>query len=101
MKKVKHKNWLEDGSERFGTDFSNWRFVCPNCKEVYTFKDLKEYTDSETASKYLGFSCIGRLTENRGCDWTLGGLFKIHSKEVIFDDGKVSPVMLFEGETTE
>lgn len=45
--------------------------------------------EREEASQYIGFSCIGRFNNKRtGCDWTLGGLFRIHELEVITDDGE-------------
>lgn len=58
----------------------------------------------------IGFACEGRLTDagpypaasdksrkaqarrnKRGCDWTLGGLFKLHELEVETPDGEVHP----------
>ena len=68
-------------------------FRCPRCGTLQSANDLiaagagKTFKDVEG---YLGFSCIGRFDKNRGCDWTLGGLFSIHEIEVI-KDGKKHP----------
>jgi len=53
----------------------------------------------EKALGYLGFSCIGRFDEKRGCDWTLGGFFQMHTS-IIKDVEHERPVFDFyeEGE---
>ena len=75
---------------------------CPMCHTVQSASDLiavgagGSFDDVE---KYLGFSCVGRWSDspasmpedktlNRGCDWTLDGLFKLHEFEVVDEDGK-------------
>lgn len=69
-------------------------FQCPRCKTVQSARDLinagagKDFDDVE---KYLAFSCVGRWDKDKGCDWTLGGLFRIHELEVITPDGKKHP----------
>ena len=63
--------------------------------------------------KVLGFSCVGRyLTAQEpkrgqtkdswpvkmkggGCDWTLGGLFKLHNIVVINSKGEPTPMFEF------
>jgi hypothetical protein len=56
----------------------------------------------ERAESYIGFSCEGRLTgagpatadhtpgrgQDRGCDWTLGGIFRLHRLEIIGENGE-------------
>jgi len=72
-------------------------FVCPMCKTEQCAKDLinagagKDFGEVE---KYLGFSCVGRWDENKGCDWTLGGLLQIHELEVVTPDGETHPRFL-------
>jgi hypothetical protein len=78
-------------------------FVCPMCKTVQSIASLARWLgDShERAEKYVGFSCIGRLTDagpykngtppGKGCDWTLGGLLTIHRLVVRTEDGKEHP----------
>lgn len=77
-----------------GVSIEQVTFQCPKCKTLQSANDLiaagagKNLNEVE---KYLGFSCIGRFSKNKGCDWTLGGLFKIHELEVITEDGKRHP----------
>lgn len=78
--------------------------ICPVCGTVQSPADLiaagagASFEEVETK---FGFSCIGRFTQagpwrkdeppGRGCDWTLGGLFRLHKLEVIGPDGKAHP----------
>ena len=69
-------------------------FRCPKCKTLQSAQDLINAgagKSMDEVEKYLGFSCIGRWDKNKGCDWTLGGLFQIHEFEVITEDGKHHP----------
>jgi len=45
----------------------------------------------EEIEKYLAFSCVGRFDPDKGCDWTMGGLFQLHELEVVTEDGKHNP----------
>lgn len=79
-------------------------FKCPLCETIQSATDLirvgagKTFDDVE---KYLGFSCVGRWTKagpalkgtppGRGCDWTLGGLLKMHKLEVETENGQHHP----------
>lgn len=66
-------------------------FRCPHCRTLQSGQDLIDAGAGKTMDeieKYLAFSCVGRFTKEKGCDWTLGGLFKIHELEVITPDGK-------------
>lgn len=84
------------GSERLA-------FKCPVCATVQSAADLIAAgagADFDAVEKYLGYSCVGRFTNagpfrkskgdvpGRGCDWTLGGLFRLHTLEVTTPDGK-------------
>lgn len=80
--------------------------VCPICKTVQSMASLvmAGATDSQ-AERQIGFSCEGRFTGAgpwpskptakrkavRGCDWSLGGLFRLHQLEVITEDGEAHP----------
>ncbi|WP_306577176.1 VVA0879 family protein [Bradyrhizobium sp. SRS-191] len=82
----------------------DFAFRCPICKTVQSARDLiaagagKSFDDVEG---YLAFSCVGRWTgagghkkgdaTGRGCDWTLGGLFRLHQLIVVTEDGKEHP----------
>ena len=79
------------------------QFVCPLCGTIQCAQDLidagagKNFDD---VSIYLGFSCVGRFTkagpprkkqDGKPCNWTLGGLFRMHELEVIDEEGKHHP----------
>lgn len=78
-------------------------FVCPLCKQVQSARDLIQAGAGRTfedVEKYIGFSCVGRFTgagsprkspDGKPCNWTLGGLFKVHTLEVETPDGKRHP----------
>lgn len=86
------KDWVAEGEALFGKNRDDWKFKCVQCGNVQTAKDFREIgLDPE---KYVFFSCIGRWKKGVGCDWTLGGLFKIHKLEVMVD-GKPTPAFEF------
>ena len=82
-------------------------FVCPVCATVQSMNSLvaagASFSDAE---RMIGFSCEGRLTgagewprnpyhrrrTTRGCDWSLGGLFRIHVLEVVDQTGTIHPM---------
>lgn len=82
--------------------------VCVVCGTPQSCEDFiaagagKDFCEVE---RYWGFSCIGRFlnsgsafggreqkkrknTNPIGCDWTLGGLFHIHTLEVVDEEGR-------------
>jgi hypothetical protein len=87
-------------------------FKCINCATVQSMASLvKAGCPAEKAETQVGFSCEGRWSKAgpwpsdqrkdakskarrhvRGCDWTLGGLFRLHKIEVIDADGKPQPI---------
>lgn len=86
--------------------------VCPVCGTPQSRASLEAAgATAEEAERIFGFSCEGRLTKVgpwpgstdrsakavarrkvRGCDWTLGGLFKLHVLEVVTKDGVTHPL---------
>ena len=90
-------------------DRTHAAFKCPMCKTVQSIKSFTcAGVDAETAEKYIGFSCVGSVTGAEGprkapdgkpCNWTLGGLFRLHELEVIDDEGNALP--FFEVATAE
>lgn len=78
-------------------------FRCPMCKTLQSARDLIAAgagTTFDDVEGYLGFSCVGRfqggdaprkVKDGKDCNWTLGGLFKVHELEVITPDGKRHP----------
>lgn len=87
-------------------------FKCINCRTIQSIASItKAGCPADKAEQNVGFSCEGRFsnagpwpgdknkTEKakvrrkiRGCDWTLGGLFRLHRLEVINADGKPQPI---------
>lgn len=94
IKKIKMNDWMSSGTKRFGQDMRYWKFKCASCGETQT---LKEFQDAgiKGAKNMFYYSCIGRHLEDRGCQWTLGGLVKIHKTEVVSEDGEKVPVFEF------
>jgi len=88
--------WRDEAARRFGPKGRDWKFKCAQCGET---QSLKEFVDAgmtlEEAQSRAHFSCIGRWVKGRGCDWTLGGLFRIHTMEVQTPDGELTPVFEF------
>jgi hypothetical protein len=76
-------------------------FRCPMCGIVQSMHSLKRAgVNAEEAERQIGFSCIGRNTgagtprkkpDGKPCNWTLGGLFRLHKMEVVGEDGKAHP----------
>lgn len=88
-----------------GVPIEHVAFRCPMCATVQSASDLIAAgagPDFDAVEKYLGFSCVGRFTGagspppggdsgGKGCNWTLGGLFRLHTVEVITPDGEHHP----------
>lgn len=89
MKTMTLEELKKVAKERFGEDGNKWAFVCPVCKTRQTAEDLLAAgVSKEDVSGKIGFSCIGRFTRDKGCDWTLGGLLHLHELEIETPDGK-------------
>lgn len=73
---------------------------CPACGTVQSAVDLIAAgagANFEAVERYLGFACLGRFTgagsprkesDGKPCNWTLGGLFRLHKLEVVTPDGE-------------
>jgi len=84
------------GESKFGSNTKKWKFKCPRCGTIQTAEDFVDANVSkDKIGSYLGFSCIGRFTKKKGCDWTLGGLLHIHTLEVISENGVINPYFEF------
>lgn len=76
-------------------------FRCPMCKTAQSITSLTNAGVSEDdAQRYIGFSCVGRFTgagsprekpDGQPCNWTLGGLLRLHELEVVDNDGNTHP----------
>lgn len=83
------------------SDRTHSAFKCPMCKTVQSMMSFRAAgADAETAEKMIGFSCVGRVSDagrprekpdGKPCNWTLGGLFRLHDLEVIDEEGKLHP----------
>lgn len=95
MKTMKLSEFRETCKKHWPTSAADIEFICPNCKTVQTANDLIEAgagKDFDEVNKYMGFSCVGRFTDDKGCDWSLGGLFQIHDFELVDDEsGQTRP----------
>jgi len=92
MKTVTVDQWNAEGVRLFGDKARHWKFLCVACGTVHTGQDfLDAGVPSDKVLGYLGFSCIGRFSDKKGCDWTLGGFFQVHELEVIDEQGKAHP----------
>ena len=66
--------------------------MCGHTQSVYSV--LEHNPDLEDIPSWIHFACEGRRTPGQGCDWSLGGLLKLHKTEVILN-WKTFPVFEF------
>jgi len=105
MKKITYKDFARLLCDQFpgeDTPEQHLAVVCPSCGTVQSETSFtRAEVDEETIYRVLGFSCIGRYTDaieaqvgektGRGCSYTLGGLFKLHTLVVVKEDGEERP----------
>ena len=103
MKEIPISEWMQKGTELFGSDLKNWRFVCPACKRVNTgFEFMECGADPNDMFRH----CIGRhnghnqppdsKNNSKGCNWTANGLFTLTTTIVITEEGKKIDVFDFD-----
>lgn len=78
-------------------------FICPMCGTVQSEKSLIDAgagEDFDAVERFLAFSCVGRwrgdgsprnTRDGKPCNWTLGGLFRTHTLEVLTEEGEAHP----------
>lgn len=78
-------------------------FICPMCRTVQSGASLIKAAAGNSmpeVERYLGFSCVGRFLDaasprkepdGKPCNWTLGGLLRLHNLEIVDADGKHHP----------
>lgn len=104
MRTITHAQFREELHAQGVDSKQDYAFKCPVCGTVQSALDLIAAgagKDFDSVRRYLGFSCVGRFTNagphtagdipGKGCDWTLGGLFKLHELEVTDEAGEVFP----------
>lgn len=107
------QEWLNEGTKRFGEDFTKWKFKCPCCGHVASGQDFKDL-GADLNDMYQ--ICIGRINgkgmrgfdskkmnNNDGCDWAAFGLLGNLGKgrTVISPDNKKIDVFDFAEEEVE
>ncbi len=96
-KKITWKQWNEEGKKLFGADKRKWKFVCPSCGHIQSvesmIKNNPKLSEKDLEGQFC-FSCEGRHTEGRGCDWTLGGFLQIQTVTIVHE-GEDHPVFDF------
>lgn len=97
-----HAEFL-DALKAHGVPRDDLAVICPMCRTVQSARDLIRAgagADFDAVSGSLGYSCVGRWTnagsprkraDGQPCDWSLGGLFRMHELEVVTEDGKRHP----------
>ena len=91
------QEWHAEAEKLFGTDANKWRFVCPACNTTFSVQDFLDVGGDEKA---CGEECIGRYTQEKGCNWAAYGLFDICNVH-IRHNGKRFPVFDFAREEDE
>lgn len=88
--------------EAQGVEHRDKAVVCPLCGTAQSMNDFaKAGLKPAEIEKVFAFSCIGRWTgkgsppkvkgTQDGCNYTLGGLLKLHELEVILEHGAIVP----------
>jgi hypothetical protein len=95
METMTHDEWTQKGKDLFGKKPEDWKFKCVSCGTVQSIQDFIDaglVRKDAIAAAYQ--ECIGRHVKDKGCDWALYGLFKIHELEVTHNGSKI-PVLKF------
>ena len=104
MRRITIKEFHAELKNQKVNSMEDLAFTCPICHTIQSARDLIAAgagNNLEEVERYLAFSCIGRFTNvgphkkgtppGHGCNWTLGGLFSLHTLEVVTEDGKIHP----------
>lgn len=87
---IKHEDFMRECAERFGDKSYLWKFKCPHCGGIQCKQDFIDSGIELPGDQHLS-NCIGRWVPDRGCDWSLGGLSRIHKLAVLWR-GSVYPI---------
>lgn len=96
------QEWLEEGKQKFGEDFTNWKFKCPACGHVASGQEFKDLGANLNDMYQI---CIGRINskgtkngkdEGNGCNWAAFGLFGNLGKGRIIITPENKEIQVFE-----
>jgi len=91
--------WQALGKKLYGDDPRKWEFRCVRCGNVQSHASVTARNPQiGHVWRWISYACEGRHTDGVGCDWSLGGLFRIHTREVVDDGQEPAPVFLFAAE---
>jgi hypothetical protein len=88
---IAYDDWRKELTDKFGEEPKLWKFKCVQCGNVQCVQDFIDAEIKDPESKVY-FSCLGRWVKDKGCDWTLGGLFSIQKRMVISPELNLIPV---------
>ncbi len=98
MKQISHQEFRDLLKAQDVSGCEEYVFKCPSCGTFQNANDLIKANAGENLEEvegYLGFSCVGRFKSGGiGCDWSLGGLLRIHELEVMKEDGTTHAVFV-------
>ena len=103
MRTIEYKDWCNRGKELYGKGV-DWKFRCPACGHIQSVRSIEKNTPTITREKIesmVHFSCEGRINKNFGCDWTLGGLLRMHELEIKMEDGAMRMAFAFADDPIE
>jgi hypothetical protein len=91
------EDWTALGTQLFGPDMMNWRFVCPACGNVAAVKDFYQYRDKGAQPNAATCDCIGRydghihveMGAGKPCNYTGYGLIDLCPVRVMDGDEEV------------
>jgi hypothetical protein len=95
-RRIDHDAWVSIARTIYDTP-DNIAFACVACGHRQSRASVLERNKqlkADDVSCWVFMACEGRYTEGVGCDWTLGGLFKLHTLEVVHR-GDVVPCFEF------
>lgn len=72
-----------------GVPPEHYAYRCVKCGHIQSAASLVRHVGAERAGNLAYYSCEGRFNSEVGCDWTLGGLFRIHALQVTAEDDTI------------
>lgn len=89
MMLIKETDWKRIACKYY-EHLTDIEFKCPNCNHIQSvnsiLKNNKELSKYEVRD-FVSSNCEGRYTKGYGCDWSLQGLLKLHTLEILTSDG--------------